>query len=102
MKKTAPFFLVFYLRSAVKVGIMPLFQVFETSRLSKYYIHQMASCLNSQTNVLPGNISLELPGYACLLGNLLEASGIILSAVNCDSDVVRNYCPVQTISILQC
>ncbi|CAA7388281.1 unnamed protein product [Spirodela intermedia] len=71
-------------------------EVFEAPRLRKQYIHQMASCLNSQTNVLPGNLSSELPGYACLLGNLLEASGIILSAVNCDSDVAIEFTAVIT------
>ena len=38
--------------------------------------------LPSHVNVLPDE-SHELPGYACLLGNLLEAAGVAMSEPNC-------------------
>lgn len=51
-------------------------QIFATPGLSQHYVHQMALCVKDHTNVLPADISSDFPGYACLLGNLLEAAGV--------------------------
>ncbi|MQL88230.1 hypothetical protein Taro_020781 [Colocasia esculenta] len=71
-------------------------EVFMSTVVSKHYIHQMVLCLNSQVNVLPHDISHELPGYACLLGNLLEVSGIILSGAVNDSNMANEFAAVTT------
>ncbi|THU67840.1 hypothetical protein C4D60_Mb05t28930 [Musa balbisiana] len=47
--------------------------------LGRYYIHQMANFLPSHAGVLPDDILQEYPGHACLLGNLLEVAGVVLS-----------------------
>ncbi|KAI4311060.1 hypothetical protein MLD38_035996 [Melastoma candidum] len=54
-------------------------EVFAMQGLSQYYIHQMTLCLRTEDNLLPKDLSDELPGYACLLGNLLETAGVALS-----------------------
>ncbi|CAI9778335.1 unnamed protein product [Fraxinus pennsylvanica] len=51
-------------------------EIFATPGLSQHYVHQMALCVKDHTNVLPADISSDFPGYACLLGNLLEAAGV--------------------------
>ncbi|XP_078443992.1 ubiquitin protein ligase 6 isoform X2 [Wolffia australiana] len=71
-------------------------KVFQNAAVRKYYLNQMALYLNSRTDVLPVNTPHELPGYACLLGNLLEASGIILSAAKCDSDLAIEFTVIIT------
>uniref|UniRef100_A0A1D1YSC8 HECT-type E3 ubiquitin transferase n=1 Tax=Anthurium amnicola TaxID=1678845 RepID=A0A1D1YSC8_9ARAE len=71
-------------------------EIFKTPGVSRHYIHQMALCLNSQSNVLPDDVSHELPGFACLLGNLLEISGIILSEVDSDSNMAIEFVAVTT------
>ena len=39
----------------------------------------MANFLPSHAGVLPDDILQEYPGHACLLGNLLEVAGVVLS-----------------------
>lgn len=51
-------------------------QMFAAPRLSQHYAHQMALCAKDHGNVLPADISIDFPSYACLLGNLLEAAGV--------------------------
>lgn len=80
------------LKSSVFTWIKLLvFQDFSSRGLGKYYIHQMASCLPSHVSVLPNDASLEYPGYACLLGNLLEAAGVALSERNCAFNMVMGF-----------
>ena len=50
----------------------------------------MAFCVLNCANVLPNDISTEYPGYACLLGKLLETAGVSLSHPNCLFETVRN------------
>lgn len=50
----------------------------------------MAACTQSYEKVLPVDISAEFPGYACLLGNLLEAVGVALAHPACPYDMVIN------------
>ncbi|KAL6193597.1 hypothetical protein ACLB2K_034681 [Fragaria x ananassa] len=54
-------------------------EVFSARGLSQHYIHQMALCVHNHADVLPNDTSVELPSYACLLGNILESSGVALS-----------------------
>lgn len=65
-------------------------QVFATEGLSQSYIHQMAQCAQNHANVLPNDVSVEYPGYACLLGNMLETAGVTLSRPDCSFEMVRN------------
>lgn len=48
----------------------------------------MAVCVQNRGNVLPNDISTEYPGYACLLGNILETAGVALSQPNCSFEMV--------------
>lgn len=41
--------------------------------------------------VLPVDMSSEFPGYACLLGNLLEAAALAFARPDCSFDLVRKY-----------
>lgn len=50
----------------------------------------MALCMQNHVNVLPNDISSEFPGYACLLGNILESAGVALSQPECSFEMVRN------------
>lgn len=50
----------------------------------------MAFCVQNRANVLPNDLSAEYPGYACLLGNILETAGVALSQPNCSFEMVRN------------
>ncbi|CAN6551200.1 unnamed protein product [Malus baccata var. baccata] len=58
-------------------------EVFARQGLSQHYINQMALCVKSHADVLPKDASIELPGYACLIGNILESSGVALSQTDC-------------------
>ncbi|URE02379.1 HECTc, partial [Musa troglodytarum] len=59
---------------------LPFFkEVFWSKGLGRHYIHQMANVLPSHAGVLPDYIVQEYPGYACLLGNLLEVAGVVFS-----------------------
>lgn len=76
---------------------LPYFkEVFSTQALGKHYIRQMTTYLPSHINVLPNNISPEYPGYACLLGNVLEAAGVALSDRNCSTDTAIEFLTVST------
>ena len=39
--------------------------------------------------VLPVDMSAEFPGYACLLGNLLEAAALAFARPDCSFDLVN-------------
>lgn len=51
-----------------------IMQVFASPSVSRHYFHQMALCMKEHVNVLPPDIEIDLPGYASLLGNLLEVA----------------------------
>lgn len=65
-------------------------QAFATSGIGQHYVHQMVMCVQDHANVLPKEISAELPGYACLLGNILETAGVALSQPDCPFEMVWN------------
>lgn len=69
-------------------------KVFATSELSLYHIHQMALCVQNHANVLPSDLSPEFPGYACLLGNLLETASVALSQPDCLFDMAIDFAAV--------
>lgn len=55
-------------------------EVFARQNLCKHYVRQMSLYVRSHTNILPKDVSAEYPSYACLLGNILEAAAVVLSA----------------------
>ncbi|KAL2341623.1 hypothetical protein Fmac_009563 [Flemingia macrophylla] len=71
-------------------------QVFAERCLSQHYFHQMATCVPNLINSLPKNISDEFPTYACLLGNMLETGGIVLSQPDCSFDLAIDLAAVTT------
>ncbi|XP_023910665.2 E3 ubiquitin-protein ligase UPL6 [Quercus suber] len=71
-------------------------EVFATRGLSQHYLHQMAFCVQNCANVLPNDISPEYPGYACLLGNILETAGVALSQPNCSFEMAVDLAAVTT------
>ncbi|KAJ7955280.1 E3 ubiquitin-protein ligase UPL6 [Quillaja saponaria] len=71
-------------------------EVFATQGVSQHYIHQMATCVQSHTHVLPGDLSTEFPSYACLLGNIFETAGIALSQPACSLDMAIDLAAVTT------
>ncbi|CAA0841937.1 E3 ubiquitin-protein ligase UPL6 [Striga hermonthica] len=54
-------------------------EIFAAPELYQHYVHQMALCVKDHKNILPSDISGEFPSYACLLGNLVEASCVAVS-----------------------
>ncbi|CAK9136438.1 unnamed protein product [Ilex paraguariensis] len=71
-------------------------EVFGTRGLLQHYIHQMALCVQNHANVLPNDISPEFPGYACLLGNLLETAGVAFAEPDCSFDLAIDFAAVAT------
>lgn len=64
------------------------FQVFARHQVCKHYVHQMSLFVRSQTKSLPKDVSAEYPSYACLLGNILEASALVLSEADSSFEMV--------------
>ncbi|KAF5941575.1 hypothetical protein HYC85_019217 [Camellia sinensis] len=71
-------------------------EIFAARGLSVHYIHQMALCVQNHANVLPNDIATEFPGYACLLGNLLETAGVAFSQPDCSFDMAIDFAAVAT------
>ncbi|BAB02722.1 unnamed protein product [Arabidopsis thaliana] len=71
-------------------------KVFANPSLSQHYIHQMASCIQKDTCVLPMETSPEFPGYACLLGNTLDTANVVLSQPECSLDMAIDIALVAT------
>lgn len=51
----------------------------------------MTFYVQNPTNVLPADISDDFPGYACLLGNLLETASVFFSLPDFSRDMVRQW-----------
>ncbi|PKA63004.1 E3 ubiquitin-protein ligase UPL6 [Apostasia shenzhenica] len=71
-------------------------QVFLIQGQAKCYIRQLALCFPSHASLLPCDISQEFPGYACLLGNLVEVAGAVFSTPNCSIDTAMDFALVLT------
>ncbi|KAL7178360.1 hypothetical protein ACSBR2_031501 [Camellia fascicularis] len=71
-------------------------EIFAARGLSVHYIHQMTLCVQNHANVLPNDIATEFPGYACLLGNLLEMAGVAFSQPDCSFDMAIDFAAVAT------
>ncbi|WOL16420.1 E3 ubiquitin-protein ligase [Canna indica] len=71
-------------------------EVFCAKGLGRYYIQQLANFLPNHASVFPGDIAQEYPGHACLLGNLLEVAGIVLSDANSNSHTAIDFLTVST------
>ncbi|XWS08452.1 hypothetical protein CRYUN_Cryun40dG0003700 [Craigia yunnanensis] len=71
-------------------------EVFASQSLTQYYTNQMVLCVQNHANVLPADISNEFPGYACLLGNILETAGAALSQPDCSFEMATDLAAVTT------
>ncbi|XVE82321.1 hypothetical protein DITRI_Ditri15bG0138900 [Diplodiscus trichospermus] len=71
-------------------------EVFASRSLTQYYTNQMALCVQNHANILPSDISKEFPGYACLLGNVLETAGAALSKPDCSFQMAVDLAAVTT------
>ncbi|XWS53476.1 hypothetical protein CRYUN_Cryun10bG0004400 [Craigia yunnanensis] len=71
-------------------------EVFASRSLTQYYTNQMALYVQNYANVLPTDISNEFPGYACLLGNILETAGAALSQPDCSFELAVDLAAVTT------
>ncbi|GMN55087.1 hypothetical protein TIFTF001_024203 [Ficus carica] len=80
--------------------LWPLFpylkEVLATRGLCEDYLHQMALCVQNHAHVLPNDVSNEFPGYACLLGNILEVAGVALSQPDCSFEMAVDLAAVST------
>ncbi|XP_057750940.1 E3 ubiquitin-protein ligase UPL6 [Arachis stenosperma] len=71
-------------------------QVFAAEGMSQHYIHHMATFGQNLINSLPKDMSNEVPSYACMLGNILETSGVALSQPACSFDMAVDLAAVTT------
>lgn len=71
-------------------------EVFASHGLMEHYIHQMSLCVQNHVHVLPNDMSTEYPGFACLLGNLLETAGVTFSQSDCSFDMAVDFAAVAT------
>lgn len=51
----------------------------------------MALCAKDHAKLLPIDVSTELPGYACLVGNVLETAGVAFAQPDCSFEMVRIF-----------
>ncbi|XP_076944052.1 E3 ubiquitin-protein ligase UPL6-like [Bidens hawaiensis] len=72
-------------------------EIYVTRGLCQHYLHNMATCTQSYEKVLPSDMSVESPGYACLLGNLLEAVGVAFARPACPYDMAIDFANVATL-----
>ncbi|XP_021854512.2 E3 ubiquitin-protein ligase UPL6 [Spinacia oleracea] len=71
-------------------------EVFARHQVCKHYVHQMSLFVRSQTKSLPKDVSAEYPSYACLLGNILEASALVLSEADSSFEMAVDLAAVAT------
>lgn len=71
-------------------------EVLSSRDVSQHYIHHIALCIQNHTSVLPNDISPEFPGYACLLGNILETVGSTFSHSDSSLDMAIDFAAVAT------
>ncbi|XP_022138444.1 E3 ubiquitin-protein ligase UPL6 [Momordica charantia] len=71
-------------------------EVFARWGLIGHYIHQMTSCVQQYANVLPKDVTADITGYACLLGNVLEISRTALSQPDCSSELAVDLASITT------
>ena len=53
-------------------------------------IHEMMCHLPGNIGVIADNLGPSYPGYACVLGNLLEAASPLISASNSSHEMVSS------------
>lgn len=51
-------------------------EIFVTRGVIRHYFHQMALCVKDRKNLVFNDLPKQFPGYACLLGNVLEVAGV--------------------------
>ncbi|XP_022742117.1 E3 ubiquitin-protein ligase UPL6-like isoform X3 [Durio zibethinus] len=76
--------------------IILFYLVFAFQSLTQYYTNQMALCVQNHANVLPIDTSNEFPGYACLLGHILETARAALSQPDCSFEMAIDLAAVTT------
>ncbi|XP_042466129.1 E3 ubiquitin-protein ligase UPL6-like [Zingiber officinale] len=84
---------------------LPFFkEVFWANHLGRHYMHQMADFLPNHSSIVLNDVSQEYPGHACLLGNLTEAAGVVLSDLNSSSHTAIDFLTVSTflLGLLPC
>lgn len=72
-------------------------EVFVTQGMGQHYIHQMALCKQNFETVLPVDLSAEFPGYACLLGNVLETAGVAFAQPDCSFEMAIDFATAATL-----
>ncbi|XP_074590018.1 E3 ubiquitin-protein ligase UPL6 [Curcuma longa] len=76
---------------------LPFFkEVFWAKHLGRHYMHQMADFLLNHSSIVLNDVSQEYPGHACLLGNLIEAAGVVLSDLNSSSHTAIDFLTIST------
>ncbi|KAH1046224.1 hypothetical protein J1N35_037008 [Gossypium stocksii] len=70
--------------------------VFASWRLTMHYTNKMVLSVQNHANLLPTDISNKFPGYACLLGNILETAGAALSQPDCSFEMAMDLAAVTT------
>ncbi|KAI0504427.1 hypothetical protein KFK09_015379 [Dendrobium nobile] len=71
-------------------------EVFLMQRLTKFYIHRLASCLPGHASILPNDVSHDFPSHACLLGNLIEVAAAVFSDQSYNLTTVMDFVLVLT------
>jgi ubiquitin-protein ligase E3 C len=71
-------------------------EVFATGGMMQHYIHQMALFAKNKAKILPGDVSSELPGYACLVGNVLETARVAFARPGCSFEMAIDFVAVAT------
>ncbi|KAA3481219.1 E3 ubiquitin-protein ligase UPL6-like isoform X1 [Gossypium australe] len=69
---------------------------FASWRLTLHYTNKMVLSVQNHANLLPTDISNKFPGYACLLGNILETAGAALSQPRCSFEMAMDLAAVTT------
>ncbi|KAF3334530.1 E3 ubiquitin-protein ligase UPL6-like isoform X1 [Carex littledalei] len=72
-------------------------EVFCTRGLGKHCIHEMMRHLPGHIGVIVDNLGPSYPGYACVLGNLLEAASPLLSASNSSHEMALDMVNLLTL-----
>ncbi|KAI3687053.1 hypothetical protein L1987_80743 [Smallanthus sonchifolius] len=72
-------------------------EIYVLQGLCQHYLRNKATSTLSYEKVLHVDISAEFPGYACLLGNLLEVVGVALSRSACPCDMAIDFANVATL-----
>lgn len=71
-------------------------EIFLVQGLANYYVHQLALYFSSHASILPNDVSHEFPGYACILGNIVEVAVAVCSDQTCSIFTATEFVLVLT------